>query len=234
MNQTEKVYLGHGGVDLPKSIDWRNKGAVTKVKRQGENCGSCWAFSTVGALEAQHFRNTGRLVSLSPQNLIDCTDTHGNGKCVGRSRREAWDWIREHDGIESERMYPYKGRGGRCKYKKERSVATLRDYMFVPSGDEMKLQEAIANIGPISVAIDASHESFWYYSSGIYHEPNCNEDYINHAVLVVGYGVDEKGREYYIIKNSWGENWGEDGYMKLARNKKNHCGIASSATYPIV
>lgn len=131
-------------------------------------------------------------------------------------------------------MYPYKAKGGHCKYNPKYSVATLRGYMDIPNGDEKKLQEAIALIGPISVAIDASHQSFWYYSSGVYYEPHCNEDYINHAMLAVGYGTDEKGRDYYIIKNSWGEKWGEGGYMRLARNKKNHCGVASTATYPIV
>lgn len=231
---TQQLYLGHGDLNLPKSIDWRKKGAVTNVKRQGKNCGSCWAFSSVGALEGQHYRKTGHLLSLSPQNLIDCTDTHGKGKCHGRSRHEAFDWIKEHGGIESDKMYPYRAKGGPCKYNKNRSVATLRGYMDIPIGDEKKLQDAIANIGPISVALDTSHESFWYYSSGIYYEPKCNDDNLNHALLAVGYGTDEKGRDYFILKNSWGDNWGEDGYIRIARNKKNHCGIASSATYPVV
>lgn len=219
---------------LPKSIDWSQKGAVTSVKRQGKHCSSCWAFSVAGSLEGQHFRKTGHLMSLSPQNLVDCTNTHGRGKCMGRSRHEAFKWIRDHGGIESDKTYPYVGNGGHCKYNRRYSVTTLRGYINIPSGDEMKLQEAIATIGPISVSMDASHQSFRYYSSGIYYEPKCNEKNLTHAVLAVGFDIDHKGREYYILKNSYGTGWGENGYMKLARNKNNHCGIASRATYPIV
>lgn len=219
---------------MPKSIDWRKKGAVTSVKRQGTRCSSCWAFSVLGSLEGQNFLKTGHLISLSPQNLIDCANTHGRGKCMGRSRHEAFNWIRDHGGIESDETYPYVGRGGRCKYNRKYSVATMRGYVDIPSGDERKLQEAIATIGPISVSIDGSHRSFKKYSSGIYYEPKCNRKHLTHAVLAVGYDTDAMGREYYIIKNTYGTSWGEKGYMKLARNKNNHCGIATSARYPIV
>lgn len=218
---------------MPKAIDWRKKGAVTSVKNQGKSCSSCWAFSVTGCLEGQYFLKTGKLISLSPQNLVDCTNTHGRGKCFGRSRHDALDWIKDH-GIESEQTYPYQAKGGDCIYDQKYSVTTIRDYVNIPSGDEMKLQQAIATIGPISVSVDSSHHSFVYYSSGIYYEPKCSEKNLNHAVLAVGFDTDENGHEYYIIKNSWGDSWGSNGYMKLARNKKNHCGIASRATYPIL
>lgn len=219
-------------VVLPKSIDWRSKGAVTDVEEQGK-CGSCWAFSTIGALESQQFRKTGRLIQLSPQNLVDCANN--KHKCDGQTRHKAMDYIK-HNGVETERMYPYRAHSGRCKYNRKRSAATLKGYRDLPEGDETRLQQAIADIGPISVCVDASHKSFQQYSGGIYYEPKCGseDEDLDHAVLVVGYGTDANGKDYYIIKNSWGTDWGEKGYMKLARNRNNHCGVATIATYPIV
>lgn len=153
----QSFYKAHDSFKLPKSIDWRDKGAVTSVKDQGDDCGSCWTFSTLGALEGQYFRKTGHLVSLSAQNLIDCTDPHGDGKCSGRTRHEAYDWIIEHGGIESDAKYPYKSHGDHCKYKQKYSVTTLREYASVdPSGDEDQLCYAIATIGPISVNATAT------------------------------------------------------------------------------
>lgn len=223
----------YSNVNLPKSVDWRTKGAVTEVKDQG-SCGSCWAFSTTGALEGQQFLKTGKLVSLSEQNLVDCTDADGDDKCSGRSRHDAIDWIKDHGGIETEQSYPYKAKGGSCKYNKKLSAATVHKSNDIPRGDEKKLQEAIANSGPISVGIDYTGKSFKFYSSGIYYEPKCDPNKLTHAVLAVGYGTDEHGKDYYIVKNSWGKKWGENGYIKMARNRNNNCGIASAAIYPDV
>lgn len=228
------MQLAHAAI--PKSVDWRTKGAVSDVEEQS-HCGSCWAFSVVGALEGQHFRKTGRLIELSPQNLVDCIDSHAHNKCSGQSRHEAMDYIKHNGGIDTERTYPYRAVGGSCKYSSRNSGATLNGYKDIPEGDETSLQQAIANIGPISVCVDASHDSFQHYSGGIYYEPKCGcrDDDLDHAVLVVGYGTDSKtGKDYYLLKNSWGTDWGISGYMKLARNGKNHCGIATDATYPVI
>lgn len=133
-----------------------------------------------------------------------------------------------------ESSYPYAGVNNACAYKSRNSGATVRGFVVIPEADEHKLKEAIATVGPISVAIDASNPSFQHYSSGVYSDSNCSADNIDHGVLAVGYGTDEDGQDYYIVKNSWGTTWGDNGYIKMARNKNNHCGIATAASYPLV
>ena len=137
-------------------------------------------------------------------------------------------------GIDTEESYPYKGVDDTCSYNDKNVGATIRRYEDLPEGDEDALKRAIATIGPIAVAIDASNPSFQQYSSGIYQDENCSSEKLDHAVLAVGYDTDEKGNEYYIVKNSWGTTWGDQGYIKMARNKKNQCGIASMSSYPII
>ncbi|XP_031214523.1 cathepsin 8-like [Mastomys coucha] len=220
---------------LPKFVDWRRRGYVTSVKDQGR-CNSCWAFSAAGAIEGQLFRKTGRLVSLSPQNLVDCSRSEGNYGCLMGSTVRALKYVWKNGGLEAESTYPYEGREGHCRFLVKRSAATVTGISLV-SRTEEALMQAVATIGPISVGIDASHESFRFYRGGIYYEPNCSSNSINHSVLVVGYGYEGResdGRKYWIIKNSHGEKWGMNGYMKLARGWNNHCGIATYAVFPSV
>ena len=217
---------------LPNSVDWRKKGIVTKVKRQ-QPCNSCWAFSATGALEGQHALSTGKLVSLSEQNLIDCLQQKGYvGCCTGGWPHWAFEYI-INNGIATEASYPYVGKDGVCRFNASNVGATCKDYTFLPQGDENALTNAIATVGPISVIIDASHDSFRMYRSGVYYEPKCSQTNLTHAVLVVGYGV-KNNQEVYIVKNSWGPTWGVRGYMYMSRNCNNHCGIASMASYPKV
>ncbi|XP_075825522.1 testin-2-like isoform X3 [Microtus pennsylvanicus] len=229
------TFQDHLFLSVPRSVDWRERGFVTPVKNQG-HCASSWAFSATGALEGQMFRKTGRLIPLSEQNLLDCMEFNVTHGCSGGFMQHAFQYVKDSGGLATEKSYPYKGLGQKCRYHAGVSAANVSDFVQVP-GCEKALMKAVAKVGPISVAVDASHSSFRFYENGTYYEPQCRRVHLNHAVLVVGYGSEgeeSNGNSYWLVKNSWGEEWGMKGYMKMAKDWNNNCGIATYATYPIV
>ncbi|XP_028392183.1 cathepsin L1-like [Dendronephthya gigantea] len=226
------TFLPPSNVRLPSSVDWREKGYVTRVKNQG-SCGSCWAFSATGSLEGQHFKKTGNLISLSEQNLVDCTLWYGNRGCSGGLMDNAFRYVKDY-GIDTEESYPYKGvQSLFCFYNSADVGATCSGYVDIKNGSEKQLQSAVGTVGPISAAMDADHSSFQLYHSGVYDESDCCSTDLNHGVLVVGYGTLD-GKDYWLVKNSWGTDWGIKGYIMMSRNKGNQCGIATLASYPLL
>jgi len=216
---------------IPNSVDWRSQGLVTPVKNQGQ-CGSCYSFSATGALEGAHKKVHGVLPSLSEQEIVDCSGRYGNYGCRGGWYQSSWRYIKDAGGDESERAYPYTARQGRCHFNKGYVVAGVKSYHDTQPGSEQDLTQALAQVGPVSVAIDASASTFRRYRQGVHYSRSCSSTRLNHAVLAVGFG-SEGGRDYYLVKNSWGTRWGAGGYIKMARNMGNNCGIASKPSFPM-
>jgi len=212
---------------LAASVDWRTKGLVTPVKDQGQ-CGSCWAFSTTGSVEAAWVQAGNSLTSLSEQQLVDCSGSYGNLGCNGGLMDSAFEYIIDN-GITTEASYPYVSpKTSKCKSGTTKA-ATIKSYTDVPAGDEDQLLAAVDK-QPVSVAIEADQEAFQFYSGGVL-TAACGSN-LDHGVLAVGYGTDNNV-DYWIIKNSWGASWGEAGYIRLERGI-DQCGLADMASYPKV
>jgi cathepsin H len=217
---------------IPASVDWRQMGVVTPVKNQGK-CGSCWTFSTTGAMESHWAIRTQKgLPLLSEQQLVDCAGAFNNFGCNGGLPSQAFEYIMYNGGITSEDQYPYTAVDGTC-------LKNFTNVAYAKGGsnnitylDEFSLQHAVAFEGPVSIAFQVI-TGFKDYTGGVYSSPLCSNlpSMVNHAVLAVGYGVASDGEEYYIVKNSWGATWGMQGYFYLQRGT-NMCGVADCASFP--
>ena len=229
------------------AIDWRAEGLVTPIKDQAQ-CGSCWAFSAVATMEGAQAKKTGNLTSLSEQDLVDCVpDCYG---CGGGWPTLAIDWVingstphnyglgfnfhGENNSnlsmIDTESSYPYQATDNTCQYKVGGRGANITGLVTIPSGNVASLQDALLTVGPISVAIDAE-DDFQFYATGFFETTECSQTELDHAVTAIGFGQTSDGRKYYIIKNSWGTTWGEDGYIYYSADIPNMCGIAQDACY---
>lgn len=216
---------------LPDVIDWRERNAVTEVKDQGQ-CGSCWSFSATGCMEGAWAIKTGKLVSFSEQQLIDCSIVYGNSGCQGGLMEGAFEYAIDR-GMCTESELPYRANGGLCSGCSV--VAHFSSCVDVTQNNQLHLKEAVSQ-GPVSVAIEADTLIFQFYKSGVVDDVKCGTN-LDHGVLVVGYG-SENGKDYWVVKNSWGTRWGDNGYIKIARSNSTSdagiCGIASQPSYVVV
>lgn len=219
--------------NVPSSIDWRNKGAVTSVKDQGQ-CGSCWSFSATGAIEGAWAIANGELVNLSEQELVDCATgiSYGSHGCNGGQMEGAFKFVIEHGQCSLE-SYPYTAKGGNCKICS--SLAHISSCSDVNPNDQISLAAAVAQ-QPVAVAISADTKLFQSYTSGVITSPSCYTS-LDHGVLIVGYGT-ENGIDYWNVKNSWSNTWGDKGYVKIAKSSSTNdpgiCGIAMDPSFPTV
>lgn len=215
--------------NLDAEVDWRAKGAVNPVQNQGQ-CGSCWAFSSVAAMEGSHFINKGELLKLSEQQFVDCASTTGNEGCNGGLEVWAFKYA-ESDPLELEKDYPYTAKTQKCKSVKSKEIVAVESYKRVPKKSVAQLKAAVA-VQPTCVSVDAANLHFQMYTGGILDTDKCGHD-LDHAVTAVGYG-NEAGKEYLIVRNSWGADWGEKGYIRMAIDKDGDgvCGVLLDSSRP--
>ncbi|CAF1168803.1 unnamed protein product [Rotaria sordida] len=222
---------------LPKTFDWRTKTVVSPIKSQG-GCGSCYAFASVAVLESVYAikTNSKNVTEFSPQQIVDCSN-NGNSGCYGGLFQPTIEYFKEKGGkIATDASYPYVGRTDESCRKDGINEIDLGqiEYIDIPVGDEKQMAEVLINNGPIFIGLDADSELFMFYKSGVLKIDNCPNDRedMDHAMVIVGYGYDEKLKlPYWILKNSWGVKWGESGYLRLIKDADNMCGIATMASY---
>ena len=227
----------------PAAVDWRDKGMVSGPRNQGE-CGACYAIVTAGAVEAAAAIGSGAaLVPLSPQSIVDCSGNAsvgasardaGNHGCVGGGIVRGFNYALRNGGVATEEAYPDRleeNAPGNCSYARADVAGRISGYVNV-SANATLLRYAVAQ-NPVATAVDAHHRSFLFYESGVYRSAECTQE-VTHGVLVVGYGTDDDGTPYFVLKNSWSEFWGDDGYMRIAATPEGMCGLGSEAYFPVL
>jgi C1A family cysteine protease len=227
---------------LPDSVNWVDNGAVTPVKDQGQ-CGSCWSFSTTGALEGAYYIKNADLVSFSEQELVDCDNRKNGGTdmgCNGGLMDNAFNWIEKNGGLCTESAYPYTSgttkTSGTCETSCEPvGGSNIVNYVDVSKNSDSAMMTALFQ-QPVSIAIEADQKDFQLYKSGVF-TGDCGTN-LDHGVLAVGYGTLD-GEDYYLVKNSWASTWGDNGYIRLGRGSQynsgaGQCGMLMQASYPEV
>ncbi|XP_039127793.1 cysteine proteinase 2-like [Dioscorea cayenensis subsp. rotundata] len=215
----------------PLMKDWRNDGIISPVRQQGD-CFACWAFSAAGAIEAAKNKLENQTVTVSVRQLVDCSTADGG--CEGGRTDSAFLYVARNGGINSDPSYPYTGTEGTCSFDPNHIAAKVTGVEWVHYGDEEDLEKVVGLIGPVSVGIQAEGD-FLDYKGGIYRTTSCGDPgKLNHAMLVVGYGLDYfDDQPYWILKNSWGDGWGVGGYLFMEKGT-NMCGVAYVANFPTV
>ena len=237
-----KEFTPSGNYKLPASVNWVSQGAVTPVKDQGQ-CGSCWSFSTTGALEGAYYVTYGKLPSFSEQQLVDCDNLRHGGKdlgCNGGLMDSAFTWISNNDGLCSENDYPYVSgqtqKNGNCQTTcKNVANSKISEFVDIVKSSDNEMMQAIYK-QPVSIAIEADQREFQLYKSGVF-TGECGVQ-LDHGVLLVGYGTEDSA-DYYLVKNSWSTSWGANGYIKLGRgpqynNGDGQCGLLLQGSFPLL
>tara|TARA_B100001287_G_C22643176_1_gene511213 strand:+ start:28 stop:1050 length:1023 start_codon:yes stop_codon:yes gene_type:complete len=213
---------------MPDSWDWTEH-IPMRVPSQGD-CGSCWSFSAIGALESAYFLKYGKYKNFSESQLVDCSKSYGNDGCNGGEMNFAFEYLEDY-GFETESDYPYVPQDSKCKYDKSLILGKIKSFVEVKSGVD-NIKRALVFHGPLSIGIDASSWSFQLYHSGIYTNKKCSNKDLDHGVLLVGYGK-YNGVSYWKVRNSWSQNWGIKGFVKI--NMETDCGISENpASYPVL
>ena len=224
-SKMERYTLSTKMGDLPTSFDWRDtKGVVNNIKDQGQ-CGSCWAFSAVANLEGLYFKKNGKSITLSEQQLVDCD--RNDGGCNGGWMDKAFEWVQQNGGIESDKDYAYHGRDESCRFDASKVALQITGFKDI-SQNEDEIARVLMENGPISVALNANPLQF--YSKGIISKTarECSPRGLNHGVALVGFG-EEAGKKFWVVRNSWGQRWGEQGYFRMERGQGT-CGINTTAS----
>lgn len=214
--------------ETPDSLDWRAQGAVNPVRNQGQ-CGSCWTFAAVAVLEGHHAIEHGELLQLSEQQIVDCDHDNGVDGCRGGLAALALQWVQEGHPLATRDSYPYVAADGTCNQAAQ-GVAGVSSVTNVTKFSLSQTLEA-AKLGPVGISVAAGNDIFRFYKSGVLNNAKCAEYGLDHAIAIVGFGTDPEGGDYWIVRNSWGTSWGEEGYIRLGRVEG--AGICGCQTRPV-